>query len=103
MSRIDVTTMGGVTRGYPDGPRYTHLVNEKDPLLELFALLTGEHARLGANANVQRFSDSGQGGAMGAHLPATYIEHLRYQAPVYEQQDEPRPLKSQLQGQALRA
>ena len=102
MSRVDVTTLGGVTRGYPEGPRYTHLINEKDPLLELFDLLTAGQSHLGPNATVQTFSDDGSGGALGAHWPSTYVGHLDYQAPVHAQQDEPRPLRSQLQAQAVR-
>ncbi|HEV2861535.1 MAG TPA: hypothetical protein VGX48_11045 [Pyrinomonadaceae bacterium] len=71
LSRVKVETFGGAAGSYPDGPRYVHYVNRRDPVAALFGLgpFANPLVRPGRGAVVRRFSEG-----EGAHgFEQTYL------------------------------
>ena len=56
LNDVNVHTAGGVSLFYPDGPRYIHLINLKDPAPEKTGVLS-KGAKPGLNAEIVTFSD----------------------------------------------
>lgn len=74
LSRIEVTTFGGVAATYPDGPKYTHLINDADPLP---GSATALGFSPGKGAKVLHFKDAAKetgDETFGPHLLATYLK-----------------------------
>ena len=59
LSRVEVETFGGAAGSYPDGPRYVHYVNRRDPVAALVGLgpLANPLVHPGRGAVVHRFSE----------------------------------------------
>jgi hypothetical protein len=59
LSRVEVETFGGAAGSYPDGPRYVHYVNRRDPVAALFGLgpFATPLVRPGRGAVVHRFGE----------------------------------------------
>ena len=59
LARVEVETFGGAAGSYPDGPRYVHYVNRRDPVAALFGLgpLATPLVHPGRGAVVRRFSE----------------------------------------------
>jgi hypothetical protein len=59
LSRVQVETFGGAAGSYPDGPRYVHYVNRRDPVAALFGLgpFANPLVRPGRGAVVRRFTE----------------------------------------------
>jgi hypothetical protein len=60
LSRVRVETFGGAAGSYPDGPRYVHYVNRRDPVASLFGLgpVANPLVRPGRGAVVHRFDEA---------------------------------------------
>ena len=56
LNAVNVHTAGGASLFYPDGPRYIHLANLKDPVPESAGVLS-KGAEPGLNAEIITFSD----------------------------------------------
>lgn len=59
LSNVKVETFGGAAGSYPDGPRYVHYVNRRDPVAALFGLgpLATPLVQPGRGAVVRRFTE----------------------------------------------
>ena len=59
LARVEVETFGGAAGSYPDGPRYVHYVNRRDPVAALFGLgpFATPLVHPGRGAVVRRFSE----------------------------------------------
>jgi hypothetical protein len=59
LARVEVETFGGAAGSYPDGPRYVHYVNRRDPVAALFGLgpFANPLVHPGRGAVVHRFSE----------------------------------------------
>ncbi len=59
LARVEVETFGGAAGSYPDGPRYVHYVNRRDPVAALFGLgpVATPLVHPGRGAVVRRFSE----------------------------------------------
>ncbi|HEX8354742.1 MAG TPA: hypothetical protein VF611_17680 [Pyrinomonadaceae bacterium] len=59
LARVEVETFGGAAASYPDGPRYVHYVNRRDPVPGLFGLgpVANPLVHPGRGAVVHRFSE----------------------------------------------
>lgn len=72
LASMEVTTFGSAATSYPDGPKYTHLLNEEDPIVKAAAV----NYRSGVGARLLRFKDAAKatGDAIfGPHLLKTYL------------------------------
>ncbi|HLM55232.1 MAG TPA: hypothetical protein VK422_03835 [Pyrinomonadaceae bacterium] len=59
LARVEVETFGGAAGSYPDGPRYVHYVNRRDPVAALLGLgpFATPLVQPGRGAVVRRFSE----------------------------------------------
>lgn len=59
LSRVEVETFGGAAGSYPNGPRYVHYVNRRDPVASLLGLgpIATPLVHPGRGAVVHRFSE----------------------------------------------
>lgn len=59
LARVEVETFGGAAGSYPDGPRYVHYVNRRDPVAALFGLgpVANPLVHPGRGAVVHRFGE----------------------------------------------
>lgn len=74
MARIEVTTFGSAATSYPDGPKYTHVLNELDPVAK-GATALGYKA--GKGAKMVWFKDEAKSSGdpvFGPHLLTTYLD-----------------------------
>lgn len=74
LARIEVTTFGSAATTYPDGPKYTHVLNELDPVARG---ATAAGYQSGKGAKMVWFKDEAKASGdpvFGPHLLTTYLE-----------------------------